>query len=203
MDCPGLFDTSSTIEQVCTTIVKAVFGMCPGPTAILYTLRIGDHYTDEEFGTYQRLKAIFGEGVTQHMTILFTRGDDLKREGQTIEGYIKSAPPRFKQVLEECGNRYVVFDNTLKGLSREQIEELHGKLQMVAGGESSHYKLKHFSDHKEKIEREVRQLLNKIQKDEFEAKKKLLNGEKESFFWQLWREILEALKKISAWFMAA
>lgn len=205
MDCPGLFDTNSTIEEVCTLIVEAVIGMHPGPSAILYTLKIGDHYTDEEFATYQRLKAIFGKDVTRHMIILFTRGDELGRgAGQSIEEYVQNAPRRFKQVLQECGNRYVVFDNTLEGLNSEQIVELYSKLKQVSESQSSHYELKHFSEHKGKIQKEVCRLLNELQKDEFEVKQKLItDGEKEAFMKQLWREILVALRKIARLFRQA
>ena len=154
VDCPGLFDTNSTVDEVCTLIVNGVSGMHPGHSAIVYTLKIGDRYTDEDFATYQKLKAILGKNVAHHMIVLFTWGDDLKRGGQTIENYIQSAPQSFQQVLRECENRYVVFDNTLEGLNREQIAELYKKLQLVDGGQRSHCELKHISEHEEETLRE-------------------------------------------------
>ena len=105
MDFPGLFDTSMWLEEVCTIIVQALVAMHPDPSAVLYTLKIGDHYTDEEFQTFQNLKRIFGEDMCRHTIVLLTHGDALKRAGKTGEQYIQESPERFKQVLRECGSR--------------------------------------------------------------------------------------------------
>ena len=76
MDSPGLFDTRRTQEQISIDIVKAVACMHPGPNAILYVVPLG-RYTEEEFAVYRRLKALFDQGLTSYLVVLFTGGDRL------------------------------------------------------------------------------------------------------------------------------
>nr|KAG5702719.1 hypothetical protein BaRGS_013356 [Batillaria attramentaria] len=117
----GLYDTGRTQEEICTDIVQAVAGMHPGPHAILYVQRIG-RYTEEEFGVYQRLKAIFDDNITKYMIVLFTYGDDLEASGQKLEDLLKVAPKGLQQVVQECGNRCVVFNN--RNDKKKQVDEL-------------------------------------------------------------------------------
>lgn len=199
MDCPGLFDTSSTIGKVFTIIVKAMLGKKLCPSAFLYILRIGDRYTDEDFATYKNLKAVFGEDFVRRIIIVFTRGDDLKKRGITIEDYMQSAPQCFKEVLRECENRYVVFDNTLEGLNREQIDELHKKLQLVARGQRSHYELKHFPERDVEIEREIEQRLKELEK-ESKTGQRPVSDEEKSFWRELWLKIKAFIRAIVNFF---
>ncbi|KAK7096737.1 GTPase IMAP family member 9-like [Littorina saxatilis] len=123
MDSPGLFDTSKTHEDTAREVVKALCDQAPGPHAILYVIPLcGGRFTEEEFNTYNRLKVYFGDTITQHMVVLFTYGDQLARGKTTIEKYLSKAPESLRRVLQECGNRYIVFNNS--GTDREQVSGL-------------------------------------------------------------------------------
>lgn len=90
--------------------MKTVALLDPGPTAVLYVVKFG-RYTEEEFETYQRLKTLFDADITRYITIVFTGGDMLKKEHTRVEDCIRDAGEHLRQVLAECQNRYVVFNN--------------------------------------------------------------------------------------------
>ncbi|KAK7444859.1 hypothetical protein BaRGS_00040392, partial [Batillaria attramentaria] len=94
LDSPGLFDTSKTHEEVSQIVMQAVACMYPGPDAVLYVIKIG-RYTKEEFGVYNRLKALLDDRVTKHIIVIFTFGDTLK--GEDIEEILKESPRELQQ----------------------------------------------------------------------------------------------------------
>ena len=111
VDTPGLFDTEVSHESSALNLVQAVDSLSPGPHAVLFVTKIG-RFTDEEFSAYEQVNAIFGSAISKHMIIIFTGGDFLKRDNTHIEDCLKRAPDQLQNMLQECGNRYVVFDNT-------------------------------------------------------------------------------------------
>ena len=76
---------------------------------VCYVIKI-DRFTEEEFNVFKRLREILGQNVTQHMIIIVTHGDSFERGN--IEHIVNNGPKRLTDVLNQCGNRYVVFDNT-------------------------------------------------------------------------------------------
>ncbi|XP_076467745.1 GTPase IMAP family member 7-like [Babylonia areolata] len=120
MDCPGLFDTRSSDEDVASAILEALASMDPGPDVIAYVMPIG-RYTEEEYSAYRRLKALMDD-VTDHMVIIMTHADRLK--GQDVWSKLQQAPPSLQTVLKECGHRLVLFDNTSQDLNQSQVRAL-------------------------------------------------------------------------------
>ncbi|KAL8576361.1 hypothetical protein ACOMHN_048928 [Nucella lapillus] len=108
MDCPGLFDTHSSHEDVATTILEALSSMDPGPDVIAYVIEIGS-YTEEEFSAYRRLTPLM-DNVTDYVMIIMTHEDRLK--GKDIWQKLQQAPARLQTVLHECGHRVIAFDNS-------------------------------------------------------------------------------------------
>ena len=45
------------------------------------------------------------------MLVLFTHRDDLEHHGRSIDTFVQTLPPKMKQVLQRCGNRYLAFNN--------------------------------------------------------------------------------------------
>ena len=129
MDTPGLFDTKQSNDEIGVVIVKMIIDMHPGPNAILYVIRLGVRYTDEEYGAYKRFKLLFGSTVTKHMIILFTGGDTIQKKGKSIEQTLQNAPEVLKKVLEECSGRYVVFNN--EASTSEKHSQVQKLLQLV------------------------------------------------------------------------
>ena len=123
VDSPGVFDPVGS-ESADSELVKAVALMDPGPTAVLYVVKLG-RYTKEELDTYQKLKNLFGPGITQYMTIVFTHGDQLKKENKTIEQCIQEAGEDFGKVYEECQRRHFVLNNRdTKSNKKPAVREL-------------------------------------------------------------------------------
>ncbi|KAK7096740.1 hypothetical protein V1264_003808 [Littorina saxatilis] len=125
MDSPGLFDTEKTHEQIAEQVVQALFDLRPGPHVFLYVVPITGRYTDEEHKTYSRLKTYYGRGITKHMIVVFTHGDAMEKNGIKAEDYIKSNSfaRSLRTVLQECGNRYIVFNNEVAD-KEPQVEQL-------------------------------------------------------------------------------
>nr|KAG5691202.1 hypothetical protein BaRGS_010138 [Batillaria attramentaria] len=122
MDCPGLYDTSKSHEEICTIIAQAVACMHPGPDAILLVVRL-NNFSAQDFGCYDRLKALFDDSITKFIIVLFTGGDKLEQKKQAFADLRKDAPKELIEVLKECGDRSIVFNNfAVDPLS--QVEEL-------------------------------------------------------------------------------
>lgn len=119
MDSPGLFDTEK-FHSVLFSIIKEASSIRPGFDAIIFTLKIG-RFSEGDFAVYLRLKAVFGEAALAHMIVIFTHGDYL--EDKDIKQELAKGPRELRQVLDDCSNRFVVFDNRAEN-RRPQVEEL-------------------------------------------------------------------------------
>lgn len=171
MDSPGLFDTDKKHEEIAGEVVKSVACMHPGPVAILYVISAVSRYTEEEQGVYERLKALFDKQVTEYMIILFTHGDELKKKNKTIHDMLKTAPQRLTMVLQECSNRYVLFDNYAddKALQVKQLLDMVSTLSKKHGGKP--YKCPKYGDVGEKVEKEVARRMQKVEEKEVSRKR--------------------------------
>ncbi|XP_076446825.1 GTPase IMAP family member 9-like isoform X2 [Babylonia areolata] len=119
MDCPGLFDTSKTNQQVAELIMTA-FSRIQGADVVCYVTEIGG-YTEEDYGAYVRVKAMLDDSVKKHLLLLLTHGDRLK--GKDIATVLSTAAPAcLTQVLQDCGHRYVVFDNLSTSAADRQAQ---------------------------------------------------------------------------------
>ncbi|XP_073670203.1 uncharacterized protein [Paramisgurnus dabryanus] len=123
VDTPGLFDTRTQKEQVLEEIVKCVSLSAPGPHACIIVLSLG-RFTREESETVDLIKKIFGPEAAQFSIILFTRGDDLTRGGESIEDYVKrNNSEELNKLIRDCGNRYLAFNNN-ETQDRTQVMKL-------------------------------------------------------------------------------
>ena len=171
IDSPGLYDTHKTQEEICVIIVQAVAGMHPGPHAILYVVRLG-RYTAEDLGAYQRLKALFDNSITKYLIVVFTYGDMLEREGRSIEDLIRSDTPEgLRQVLKECDDRYVVFNNMASD-TRPQVEQLLQKVRhMVTQNGGQPYSCPKYGQIGAGMEDEVARRLQEVEKRDLKRQK--------------------------------
>lgn len=133
MDSPECFDVTRSNDDISKTIVQAVDGMHPGPHAVLFVIKI-DRFTDEEYAAYEKFKAVFDADITKYVIIIFTGGDNLEREGKTMEDM--ELPSNLQQVMEECQRRFVVFNNRAddKKPQVEKLLELVKSVQKQNGG---------------------------------------------------------------------
>lgn len=123
VDCPGLFDTSLSEKEVIREMSKCINMTAPGPHAIVLVIQPGP-FTEEERTSVEKIRAIFGEEADKHTIIIFTHGDELT---ESIEQTLSEARHDLKHIIDQCGGRYHVFDNTNIN-DRSQVVEFLDKV---------------------------------------------------------------------------
>ncbi|XP_012790847.2 GTPase IMAP family member 7-like [Sorex araneus] len=122
VDTPGFFDTEEKQDTTCREISKCVLYSSPGPHAFILVLQL-NRYTEEEQQVFAMVKALFGESVTRHMIVVFTRKEDL--EDTSLRDFIAEADVSLKNMVRECGSRCCAFSNRAERDEKEaQVQEL-------------------------------------------------------------------------------
>lgn len=157
-DTPGLFDTNFTQEEVLNRIKMCISLSAPGPHAFLVVLQLG-RFTQEEKDTVQMIQTTFGEDAAKYTMVLFTHGDQLKK--QTIENFISESPDLIA-IIRKCGNRYHVFNNEIK--DPKQISQLLDKIdKMTAVNGGGCYTNAMFMKAEAAIEKDKERLLKEME----------------------------------------
>uniref|UniRef100_A0A3B4GL32 Si:ch211-113e8.5 n=1 Tax=Pundamilia nyererei TaxID=303518 RepID=A0A3B4GL32_9CICH len=157
-DTPGLFDTNFTQEEVLNRIKMCISLSAPGPHAFLVVLQLG-RFTQEEKDTVQMIQTTFGEDGAKYTMVLFTHGDQLKK--QTIENFISESPDLIA-IIRKCGNRYHVFNNEIKDPKQiSQLLDKIDKMTVVNGG--GYYTNAMFMKAEAAIEKEKERLLKEME----------------------------------------
>lgn len=178
MDSPGLYDTSKTQDEIATVIVQAVACMHPGPHAVLYVVKLG-RYTAEEYGAYRRLKALFDDSITNYIIVIFTGGDALEQTSKTFADLVKTGPKELSQVMEECGNRSLVFNNKASNPA-PQVEKLLDTARGLKRQNGGPYLCPKYKKIGEGLEEEVAKRLAVVDKKELERQKYVQELEKKT-----------------------
>ncbi|XP_057177390.1 GTPase IMAP family member 7 isoform X2 [Triplophysa rosa] len=162
IDTPGVLDTNtSSREHIKREIVRCIQVSAPGPHAFLLVIQVG-RFTTEEKNSVRALQEIFGEEASKYMIVVFTHGDALR--GQSIKDYVRSGHDDLRRVIQSCGSRYVVFDNT-DVRNRSQVKILLEKIdEMVAANGGGCFTQEMYEEAEEliqqqKMEREMAELL--------------------------------------------
>ena len=163
VDTPGLFDTRTDNTNVQLEIKKCISLTTPGPHAIILCVPIG-RFKQEDLETVNFFVKHFGESMMKYVVVLFTRFDDWKRDheddiqnSQNINGYINSLPGELRSFLHRCNDRYIPFDNTLKGVAAEnQVKDLIKLIEgMVQENGGSHYTNADYAEAERKLREEA------------------------------------------------
>ncbi|XP_041753078.2 GTPase IMAP family member 8-like [Coregonus clupeaformis] len=157
VDTPGLFDTTLSNKDVQQEIVKCVSLSAPGPHVFIIVLRIGT-MTQEELDTLDIIETTFGPQAGMFCLVLFTRGDDLRK--QSIQDYIrKSTNAKLKKLIRDCGDRLHVFNNRVED-DRTQVTELLKKInKMVSTNKGSFYTNEMFQEAEAAIKQKQEEIL--------------------------------------------
>lgn len=184
VDTPGVFDTRKKIDSTQEEIKRCIWLTTPGPHAIILCVPIG-RFTAEDVDTVNHFVSHFGESLMKYVIVLFTRLDDWKRDQEdngvsddNSNGFINSLTECPRNFLQSCQNRYIAFDNTLKGdEANQQVKNLIKMIdKMVAENGGSHYTNEDYTkaeknlqdkiaEEKEQKEREMLALKQKIRRE--------------------------------------
>ncbi|KAM6951589.1 GTPase IMAP family member 8-like [Aplochiton taeniatus] len=104
-DTPGLLIHNVTVRE---EMEKALSLSAPCPHAFLLVIQLG-RFTEQERKVMEALQSTFCPNVGDHTVVLVTYGDRL--EDTTIEEFI-SEDRNLKALVDMCGGRYHVFNNT-------------------------------------------------------------------------------------------
>ncbi|GLT45120.1 hypothetical protein SLA2020_189740 [Shorea laevis] len=127
IDTPGLFDFSSGSELMkkCINLAK------DGIHAILVVLSVRTRFSQEEEATICSLQNFFGSKSTDYMIVVFTGGDELEENDETLEDYLgQECPQPLKEILTSCHNRYVLFNNKTED-ETQKAKQLQQLLSLV------------------------------------------------------------------------
>lgn len=126
VDGPGVYDTHLSQPEDLEVMISAMrYAVAINPRgyhAMLLVLRLGSRYTNEEHQAVQVLKSIFGPDFVDRFTIIVvTHGDMFNQEEfgvRTFEEWCHIQTGAFQNLLAECGNRVILFDNRTKDVAK-------------------------------------------------------------------------------------
>jgi len=140
IDTPGLFDPNVTLQFLGQEIVKCIDLAKEGLHGVLLVLSIKNRFSTEEASTLETLQTLFGEKIINYMVVVFTGGDELDENEQTLEDYLRDSSPILQRLLLKCNGRKVLFDNRTKSeiVKKKQITELLKQIDIVSFQNEGH-----------------------------------------------------------------
>ncbi|TQD96581.1 hypothetical protein C1H46_017831 [Malus baccata] len=127
IDTPGLFDFSAKSDFVGKEIVRCIDLAKDGIHAVVVVFSVRTRFSQEEEAALRSLQTLFGSKIIDYMIVVFTGGDDLEDNDETLDDYLgRECPEPLKDILTLCENRCVLFDNKTKDESKrvKQVENL-------------------------------------------------------------------------------
>ncbi|MFS7910568.1 putative AIG1-type guanine nucleotide-binding (G) domain-containing protein [Helianthus anomalus] len=136
IDTPGI-DINYVILGSCavTEFAEAIINKAgDGIHAFLVVLSVRCRFSKEEEAAISRLLSFFGSKVYDYMILVFTGGDHLEKDDETLEDFLHDCPEKLKEILSLCENRCVLFDNKTEDQTKrsDQVEKLFSIVNMVS-----------------------------------------------------------------------
>ncbi|XP_004408937.1 PREDICTED: GTPase IMAP family member 4 [Odobenus rosmarus divergens] len=129
VDTPGIFDTEVRDADTVKEIAHCILLTSPGPHVLLLVVSLG-RYTPEEYRATKKVLEMFGTRARRYMILLFTRKDEL--EGMSFHKFLEDAPDGIRELVDEFGDRYCLFNNRATGAEQEaQRTQLLALVQRV------------------------------------------------------------------------
>jgi len=133
IDTPGLFDPTVNTDFLSKEIVKCIDLAKDGLHGVLLVLSVKNRFTTEETATLETLQTLFGEKILNYIVVAFTGGDELEETEQTFEEYLRQSSPALQNLVRQCNDRKVLFDNRTKEatVKEKQRSELLKQVDIV------------------------------------------------------------------------
>lgn len=136
-DMPGAFDTrfNNNIKRSHLKTLKQnqlVMEESENIDAFLFVLNFSCRWTNEDTETVKLMRRIFGnEFFIKHCILVITHWDEAVRKGvKSLKEWLPDQHESLKQLVFECQDRCVVFDNTLT--NREERDAYREALLEIA-----------------------------------------------------------------------
>lgn len=99
----GLFDSSVGSDFIGKEIVKCFKFASDGIHAVVAVFSVRSRFSVEEYAAIKGLLTIFGEKISNYMIVVFTGGDELEENDETLEDYLgRDCPELLKVKLFYC-----------------------------------------------------------------------------------------------------
>ncbi|XP_041963065.1 GTPase IMAP family member 8-like [Alosa sapidissima] len=143
VDTPGWWRGVSAADtpELTKREVALAASLCPpGPHAILLVHRADFSFGDEELKAWEEHVELLlgGGGAWAHALVLFTHGDWLG-ERSSSQQYVKAEGEALRRLVEKCGGRSHILDNSVSCADGSQVAELLEKVEGIVGARGSHY----------------------------------------------------------------
>uniref|UniRef100_A0A673M5P7 AIG1-type G domain-containing protein n=1 Tax=Sinocyclocheilus rhinocerous TaxID=307959 RepID=A0A673M5P7_9TELE len=156
IDTPGFFDTKNKNTEIEAEIKLCISLSAPGPHIFLVVMQLG-RFTEEEKHTVERIQKVFGEQASKYIMVLFTHGDQLKKQQKDIHDYVKESPDLYNFIKTTSG-WYHVFDNIAN--DQNQVNRLFEIIdQLVILNGKTHYTNNMLQEAEKAIEEEKVRLM--------------------------------------------
>lgn len=95
----GLFDFSAEPEFIGKEIVKCINMAKDGIHALLVVLSVRSRFSREEAAAVESLRKFFGSKISDYMVVVFTGGDDLEENEESLDDYLGRDCPEPLRVI--------------------------------------------------------------------------------------------------------
>ncbi|XP_054645473.1 uncharacterized protein LOC129188655 [Dunckerocampus dactyliophorus] len=140
VDTPGWwksYPACDTPEVIKDEVKHSMFMCSPGPHVFLLVIDAEASFNTKHLDAATSHVELLGEGVWEHTMVVFTKGDWLGE--RTIEEYIEGEGKALQSLVDRCGNRYHVLDNSNED-DGTQVNELMEKIALTtAGNQGRHF----------------------------------------------------------------
>lgn len=121
IDTPDIFDDDLKSSHKDKHVKKCKELSESDPCVYLLVMHVS-RFTDDEREILTKLEKAFGNNISEKTVILFTRGGDLQQTEISLKDFLDSCQPNLKKIIEKCGKRCVVFENSKS--DSDQVKKL-------------------------------------------------------------------------------
>ncbi|PWA40249.1 avirulence induced (AIG1) family protein [Artemisia annua] len=134
IDTPGLIDSSSNTELIADEIITCMNMAGDGIHAFIVVFSVRSRFSKEEEAAINSLVTFFGKIVYEYMIVVFTGGDVLDNDDETLESFLNGCPETLKETLCLCENRRLLFDNRTKDQTKisNQVHKLVSYVNLIS-----------------------------------------------------------------------